>query len=111
MPVSIWVSNIAALRISSHFREVGPAVNIIITLFVRILAEDPAARAARLFKLERNLAGPLEAEGQVFYDLLLSEAGETNEAGKYLGIARKAELLSEEKALVAEALKRIAPHS
>jgi tetratricopeptide (TPR) repeat protein len=47
----------------------------------------------------------------VYYGLLLSEAGETNDAGKYLGIARKAELLPEEKALVAEALTRIAPHS
>ena len=42
----------------------------------------------------------------VYYGLLLSESGETNKAGKYLAIAQKAELLPEEKALVAEALKR-----
>jgi predicted Zn-dependent protease len=47
----------------------------------------------------------------VYYGLLLLEAGETNKAGKYLGIAQKSELLPEEKALVAEALKGIGPRS
>ena len=47
----------------------------------------------------------------VYYGLLLSETGQTNKAGKYLGIAQKSELLPEEKALVAEALKRIGPGS
>jgi Flp pilus assembly protein TadD len=45
----------------------------------------------------------------VYYGLLLSEAGQTNKASKYLGIAQKSELLPEEKTLVAEALKRMAP--
>lgn len=47
----------------------------------------------------------------VYYGLLLSEAGQTNKASKYLGVAQKAELLPEEKALVAEALKRIGPRN
>jgi len=47
----------------------------------------------------------------VYYGLLLSETGQTNKAGKYLGIAQKSELLPEEKALVADALKRIGPGS
>jgi predicted Zn-dependent protease len=47
----------------------------------------------------------------VYYGLLLSEAGQTNKASKYLGIAQKAELLPEEKALVTEALKRIGPRN
>jgi tetratricopeptide (TPR) repeat protein len=41
----------------------------------------------------------------LYYGLLLSASGETNKAAKYLGIARKADLLPEEKALVAEAAK------
>ena len=44
-----------------------------------------------------------------YYGLLLSEAGETNKAARYLVIAQKSELLPEEKALVAEGLKRIGP--
>jgi len=47
----------------------------------------------------------------VYYGLLLSEVGQANKASKYLGIAQKSELLPEEKALVAEALKRRAPQS
>ena len=42
----------------------------------------------------------------LYYGLLLAAAGDTNKAGKYLDIARKSELLPEEKALAAEALKR-----
>ena len=47
----------------------------------------------------------------IYYGLLLSETGATNKAAKYLGIAQKSDLLPEEKALVAEALKRIGPGS
>ena len=47
----------------------------------------------------------------VYYGLLLSEAGQTNKASKYLGIAEKSDLLPEEKALVTEAIKRIGPRS
>jgi hypothetical protein len=47
----------------------------------------------------------------IYYGLLLVEAGETNKAAKYLGIAQKSDLLPEEKALVAEALKRTGPRS
>jgi tetratricopeptide (TPR) repeat protein len=46
-----------------------------------------------------------------YYGLLLAATGETNKAGKYLGLAEKSDLLPEEKALVAEALKRIGPRS
>jgi predicted Zn-dependent protease len=41
----------------------------------------------------------------LYYGLLLSASGETNKAGKYLDIARKADLLPEEKSLAAEAVK------
>ena len=41
----------------------------------------------------------------LYYGLLLSAAGDTNQAAKYLGIAQKSDLLPEEKALAAEALK------
>jgi len=42
----------------------------------------------------------------LYYGLLLSASGETNKAAKYLGIARKSDLLPEEKALVAAALRQ-----
>jgi tetratricopeptide (TPR) repeat protein len=45
----------------------------------------------------------------LYYGLLLSATGETNKAGKYLDIARKSDLLPEEKALAAEAVKQIGP--
>ena len=47
----------------------------------------------------------------LYYGLLLSEAGETNAAGKYLAIAQKTRLLPEEKVLLAEAVKRLGSHS
>jgi hypothetical protein len=43
----------------------------------------------------------------LYYGVLLSAAGDTNKAGKYLGIAQKASLLPEEKALVTEAITRL----
>jgi Tfp pilus assembly protein PilF len=43
----------------------------------------------------------------LYYGLLLSATGETNKAGKYLDIARRSDLLPEEKALAAEAVKQI----
>jgi predicted Zn-dependent protease len=43
----------------------------------------------------------------LYYGVLLSAAGNTNNAGKYLEIARESHCLPEEKALVAEALKRV----
>jgi hypothetical protein len=43
----------------------------------------------------------------LYYGVLLSAAGDTNKAGKYLGIAQKSDSLPEEKALVAEAIKRL----
>ena len=65
-----------------------------------------------LAALEKLKAEALETPSvAVYYGLLLSEAGETNKAGKYLGIAQKSDLLPEEKALVAEVLKRIGPRS
>ncbi len=42
----------------------------------------------------------------IYYGLLLSVAGETKKAAKYLDIAQKADLLPEEKALVTETLKQ-----
>jgi hypothetical protein len=45
----------------------------------------------------------------LYYGLLLSATGETNKAGKYLDIAQKSDLLPEEKALAAEAVKQIGP--
>jgi predicted Zn-dependent protease len=45
----------------------------------------------------------------LYYGVLLSASGDTNKAGKYLGIARKADLLPEEKALAAEAAKQPGP--
>jgi predicted Zn-dependent protease len=47
----------------------------------------------------------------LYYGVLLSASGETNKAGKYLGIARKGDLLPEEKVLVAEAAKQTGPGS
>ena len=41
----------------------------------------------------------------LYYGVLLSAAGETNKAVKYLGIAQKSELLPEEKVLAAKAAK------
>ena len=43
----------------------------------------------------------------LYYGVLLAAAGDTNQADKYLGIARKSDFLPEEKALVAEAIKRV----
>ncbi|MCX6927948.1 MAG: hypothetical protein NT154_32775 [Verrucomicrobia bacterium] len=45
----------------------------------------------------------------LYYGLLLSASGQTNQAGQYLGIAQKAQLLPEEKLLATDALKEIAP--
>ena len=42
----------------------------------------------------------------LYYGLLLSATGETNQASKYLVIAKKADLLPEEKALAAEAIRQ-----
>jgi tetratricopeptide (TPR) repeat protein len=42
----------------------------------------------------------------IYYGVLLAEAGETNKAAKYLEIAKKSDLLPEEKVIVAEAMKR-----
>ena len=42
----------------------------------------------------------------LYYGLLLSATGETNKASKYLVIAKKADLLPEEKALAAEAIRQ-----
>jgi tetratricopeptide (TPR) repeat protein len=42
----------------------------------------------------------------LYYGLLLAETGETNKAVKYLSIAKRSDLLPEEKALAAEAVKR-----
>ena len=62
--------------------------------------------------LEKLKADALETpQVALYYGLLLSEAGDTNKAAKYLGIAQKTELLPEEKALVAEAVKRIGARS
>jgi predicted Zn-dependent protease len=47
----------------------------------------------------------------LYYGVLLASSGETNKAGKYLGIAQKGDLLPEEKALVAEAAKQSGPGS
>ena len=47
----------------------------------------------------------------LYYGVLLSASGDTNKAGKYLGIARKADLLPEEKALATEAAKQSGPGS
>jgi predicted Zn-dependent protease len=41
----------------------------------------------------------------LYYGLLLSASGDLSKAARYLGIAQKAELLPEERALLAEALK------
>jgi hypothetical protein len=63
-----------------------------------------------LAALDKLQAGALEIPSvALYYGLLLSEAGETNKAGKYLGLAQKSDLLPEEKALLAEAVKRIGP--
>jgi hypothetical protein len=62
--------------------------------------------------LEKLKADALEThQVALYYGLLLSEAGDPNKAAKYLGIAQKTELLPEEKALVAEAVKRIGARS
>jgi len=45
----------------------------------------------------------------LYYGLLLSASGGTNHAGKYLDIAKKSNLLPEEKALVADAAKQTSP--
>ena len=63
-----------------------------------------------LAALEKLKAEALETPAvALYYGLLLSETGETNKAGKYLGIAQKSELLPEEKVLAAEAFKRLGP--
>jgi Flp pilus assembly protein TadD len=43
----------------------------------------------------------------LYYGILLAAAGDTNKAGKYLGIAQQSDFLPEEKALVAEAMKQL----
>jgi Flp pilus assembly protein TadD len=58
--------------------------------------------------LEKLKADALETPSvALYYGVLLSAAGDTNKAGKYLGIAQKSDSLPEEKALVAEAVKRL----
>ena len=47
----------------------------------------------------------------LYYGVLLSASGDTNKAAKYLSIAQKADLLPEEKALVAEATKQLGSRS
>jgi tetratricopeptide (TPR) repeat protein len=65
-----------------------------------------------LTALEKLKPEALEASSvAAYYGLLLSDDGQTNKAAKYLGIAQKSALLPEEKALVAEALKRIGSRS
>ncbi len=65
-----------------------------------------------LATLDRLNAEALETPSvALYYGLLLSEAGQTNKAGKYLRIAQRSALLPEEKALVAEAVKRLGPQS
>jgi Flp pilus assembly protein TadD len=46
----------------------------------------------------------------LYYGLLASAAGDPAKAGKYLALAQKAELLPEEKTLLADAAKAAAPH-
>ena len=58
--------------------------------------------------LEKLKADILETPSvALYYGVLLSAAGDTNKAGKYLGIAQKSDSLPEEKAMVAEAVKRL----
>jgi predicted Zn-dependent protease len=65
-----------------------------------------------LAKLEKLNAEALETPSvALYYGLLLSEAGETNKAGKYLRIAQRSDLLPEEKALANAAVKRLGPRS
>jgi tetratricopeptide (TPR) repeat protein len=65
-----------------------------------------------LVVFEKLKAEALEAPSvALYYGLLLLEAGQTNKAGKYLDIARKSNLLPEEKALVADAIQRVGPRS
>ena len=62
--------------------------------------------------LEKLDAKALETPSvALYYGLLLSETGETNKAAKYLAIARKSDLLPEEKALAAEAAKLAGPQN
>lgn len=52
----------------------------------------------------------LETPGvALYYGLLLSATGETNQAGRYLDVARRSNLLPEEMALAAAAVKRTGP--
>jgi predicted Zn-dependent protease len=63
-----------------------------------------------LAALEKLKAEALETPSvALYYGLLLSETGQTNKAGKYLGIAQKSDLLPEEKVLATEAVKRMGP--
>jgi Tfp pilus assembly protein PilF len=58
--------------------------------------------------LEKLKADALETPPvALYYGILLSAAGDTNKAGKYLSIAQKSDLLPEEKALATEATKRL----
>jgi hypothetical protein len=43
----------------------------------------------------------------LYYGVLLAASGNTNKAGKYLGLAQQSAFLPEEKALAAEAIKRL----
>jgi len=81
-------------------------------LHLRLLASPSGAAKEGLIALEKLKAEALVAPPvAVYYGILLAEAGETNKAGKYLGIAQKSDLLPEEKTLVADALKRITPRN
>ncbi len=65
-----------------------------------------------LAALEKLKPDALESPSvALYYGLLLSDAGQTNRASKYLGLAQKSDLLPEEKTLLTEALKRMGPRS
>ena len=44
-------------------------------------------------------------QAALYYGLMLAASSETNKAAKYLGIAERGDLLPEEQALLAEAVK------
>jgi predicted Zn-dependent protease len=83
-----------------------PAEPIVISTYAFSLHLQGRTREG-LALFEKLKAEALETPSvALYYGLLLAAAGETNKAGKYLDIARKSELLPEEKVLAAEALKR-----
>jgi Flp pilus assembly protein TadD len=58
--------------------------------------------------LEKLKTNALETPSvALYYGVLLSADGNTNRASKYLGIAQQSDFLPEEKALAAEAIKRL----